>query len=98
MYDELKISLESRVPYKNINEIEEEIMPLLSSAGITARFPQQVVQSHLLRQYFPITHRDTNLIHETEKIMCHSGWAQSRMYLYQRSSRLHYIKKTLAEL
>ena len=98
LYDELKISLESRVPYKNISEIEEEIMPLLSSAGITARFPQQVVQSHLVRQYLPITHRDTNLIHETEEIMCHSGWAQSRMYLYQRSSRLNYIKKTLAEL
>lgn len=98
LYDELKISIESRVPYKNLREIEEEIMPLLSSAEISARFPKQIVQSHLLRQYFPITHRDTNLIHKTEKIMSNSGWAQSRMYLYQRSSRLHSIKNTLATL
>ncbi len=96
LQDELKITLESVAPFKSIKEVRDEITPLLESAQIRVFLPNQDVRSHFLRQYFPMSMRDTILINKAEEEMSNLGWSKSGMHLSDRSSRIRIIKDSLA--
>lgn len=93
--EQVRVSLESVQPFNDLQELSAELLPALLDSIISLKIPEQVVESHETKQYFPMTKRDSDLIGEATQEMSNFGWLDSGMHLYGRQSKLERIETSL---
>ena len=96
--DEQRISLESLLPFSEIDRLRAELAPIFESACIQARAPNQNLRSFSSRQYFPFSFRDASLLVEAEIKMGSLGWIESGISQWNRAEKIRIIKSSLGAI
>jgi hypothetical protein len=93
--EEVRVTFESAQPFLDLEELLTEAIPALQEAKVSIEVPFQDVMRREMRQYFPMTQRDSGLVSQATERMRDFGWRDSGMHEYHRKARLALIKKSL---